>query len=275
MKLRNTLLLGIAAAALTVGAHAQQILTYSSAAGPGFNTQYNDGDLVLAFFSASDASSGSPPNSNGDVLFNIGAASSYTGLAPGVYSVAGFNGSATSGQPALGSGSSEITTNLTVPSANTFWTVMGSNTTSQQLWLTGATAQVQQSTGTQTTIANHISSIGSAGAGAPNADGSAYDSAQTTENYLVPAAGRWSGTSVVADAVVSASNNTLGLYSLLPNPSGSSTYLGFFTLTDTSGAFSLTFTAIPEPSTYAAILGALTVAFVLVRRRFGAASLLA
>ena len=53
MKLRNALLSGIATAALAaVGAHAQEIDTYP---GPGFNSGYNNGDLVLAFFSSSES----------------------------------------------------------------------------------------------------------------------------------------------------------------------------------------------------------------------------
>ena len=56
MKLRNALLSGIATAALAaVGAHAQEIDTYP---GPGFNSGYNNGDLVLAFFSSSDRANG-------------------------------------------------------------------------------------------------------------------------------------------------------------------------------------------------------------------------
>ncbi len=271
MKLRNTLVSGLAALALaTVSAHAQQILTYSGAFS---GDNYNDGDLVLSFFSASDTS-GSTTNTQGDVLFQLGSVSSFTGLAAGTYSVAGFNGSATSGQPTLGYGSSEINANLTVPNANTFWTVMGSQASNNELWITGSTAQVRQSASTQNTLAGIINSIGSAGANNANADGSAYDSAQTTFNNI-SSAQKWANFPAVAAVAVSTTNNQLGLYQLLPGTGsgGSSTELGFFTLTDTGGNFSLTFTAIPEPSTYAAILGALTVGFVLVRRRFGAARL--
>jgi hypothetical protein len=270
MKLRNTLITGFAALALAaVGARAQEIDTYTN---PGFaGGNYSDDDLVLSFFSATDATQPSGANSQGDVGFNLGSASSFTGLAPGVYSVAGFNGSATAGQPTLGYGSAEINSTLTVPSSTTFWTVMGSDTTSNQLWLTGVTAQAQQTASTQETIAGRINTIGSAYASNPNADGSAYDSATNTYGYL-GSNGRWD-TSAVADAAVSSSSDELGLYSLNQNPGGSSTELGFFTLTDTAGTYSLSFTVIPEPSTYAAILGAITVGFVLLRRRFGATGL--
>ena len=82
---------------------------------------YADGDLVLAFMNAADATP------NGNVLFDLGSASSFTGLAAGTYSVAGFNGSATAGQPTPGFGTSTVlSANESVPSANTFWAVMGS-----------------------------------------------------------------------------------------------------------------------------------------------------
>jgi hypothetical protein len=272
MKLRNTVISGLAALALaTVSAHAQQILTYSG----GFSgDNYNDNDLVLSFFSASDTSGSSGINTQGDVLFTLGNVSSFTGLAAGTYSVAGFNGSATSGQPTLGYGSTEINANLAVPNANTFWTVMGSNQTSNEVWITGSTAQTRQSASTQGQLAGNINAIGSAAANNANADGSGYDSAQTTFNDI-SSAQKWPNFAAVAAVQVPSSSDQLGLYQLLPGTGsgGSSTELGYFTLTDTAGNFSLTFTAIPEPSTYAAILGALTVGFVLVRRRFGAARL--
>src|SRR5208283_2677764 len=162
---------------------------------------------------------------------------------------------------------------------STFWTVAGANTSSNQLWVTGATAQTQQSNSVQSTIASHIAAVGGAGIGGANAgDASAFDFSQTAGNYLIPTSNRWQNLPAIAGIAVPSTSATLNLYSLLPGTggAGSSTELGYFTLTDTSGNFSLTytaFTAIPEPSTYAAILGALTVGFVLVRRRFGASRL--
>jgi len=273
MNIRNTLLTALAAVALTAtGAHAQEILANSSGVGQnGFNasTPYSDGDLILAFMSAADV------GVNGNVLFDLGSASSFTGLAAGTYSVAGFNGSATAGQGALGFGTADLTASETVPSANVLWSVMGSETNStKQLWLTSSTnSQPRQSASTQSTTAGIINGIGFAGVGGANPDGSGFDSAQTAGSYLLNT-GAFQNFNVGAIAVVGTSN-TLNLYSLLPGTGsgGSSTKLGFFTLTDTSGVFSLSFTAIPEPSTYAAILGALTIGFVLVRRRFGASRL--
>jgi hypothetical protein len=275
MKLRNSLLSGFAALALaSVGAHAQEIDTYSGSSGPGFNEGYNDGDLVLSFYSASDTSNGGP----GDLLFNLGSASSFTGLAAGTYSVAGFNGSSTSGQPAVGFGSTELTSypagSLTAPSSSSFWTVMGSNQTSNELWLTGTTAQARASSSTQSTLAGIIGAIGSAGANNANSDGSAFDSSQGTFSNI-NSQNKWANFPAVAANSISSTSDQLGLYQLLPGTGsgGSATELGYFTLTDNAGSFSLSFTAIPEPSTYAAILGALTVGFVLVRRRFGATRL--
>lgn len=263
MTIRNRLLTTLAAVALTAaGARGQEILANPG----GYNAGYNDGDLVLSFFSAGDGAK------NGNVLFDLGSAGSFTGLAPGTYSVAGFNGSSTAGQGTPGFGNTELTANETVPSSTTFWTVMGSNTTTNQLWLTSASStQPQQSASTQSTTAGIIQGIGYAGLA--NADGSAFDSSRTTSNYLGLTGGFQNFN--VGSSSVSATSNSMGLFSLLPGVSGggSSTLLGTFTLTDTAGVFSLSFTAIPEPSTYAAILGVLTVGFVLVRRRFGASRL--
>ena len=268
MSIRNTLLTALAAVALTSGVRGQEILTNSDGPGAsGFNTAtgYSDGDLVLAFMSSGDKAA-----HQGNVLFDLGRASSFTGLvANTIYQVDGFNGSATSGQPTPGFGTADLTANETVPSSATDWSVMGSLTSSsKQLWLSASTTQLQQSASTQGTTAGRIQSIGFAAL--PDANGTGFDSSQTAGNFLL-STGAWGNFNVGA-IPVSATSNTLNLYSLLPGVSGggSATDLGYFTLTDTAGAFSLTFTAIPEPSTYAAILGALTVGFVLIRRRFGA-----
>jgi hypothetical protein len=259
--------LAAALAITSLGAYGQEITTITGAnpatgtSGPGFNAGYSDGDLILAFASAADLSQTSGVNSQGDLLFNLGLASSFTNLAAGTYSVAGFNGSAMAGQPAMGSGTSELTGNLTAPSDTTFWSVFGSLTNnSKQLWLAGVTAQRQQSASTQSTLADIISSIGFAGAAAPNAgNASAFDSAQTTGNYGLSTL-MWQNFSAIAFSPVSATSNEMGLYSLLPGVlgGGSSTELGYFTLADTSGKFSLTFTATPAqgptPSSSAASL---------------------
>jgi hypothetical protein len=57
------------------------------------------------------------------------------------------------------------------------------------------------------------------------------------------------------------------LYAMPPSGSGSVSFLGTFSL-DQAGNFAFsTFTAIPEPSVYAAILGVACLAFVAIRRR--------
>lgn len=252
MKTNVALILRSAAVAAlaAVGVHAQEIDTYS---GPGFNSGYHNGDLVLVFFSASDTANGAP----GDLLFNLGPASSFTGLATGTYSVAGFNGSTVAGQGHPGFGNADLTGypagSLTVPSSNTFWTVMGGNSigtisvgVADQLWLTGTAAQQRLSAPSQGTIADRIETIGGAGSATTNPDGSGADSSQTTGNYLL-ADGYWTGTFAVADNTVSATSNSLALYSMVPGTggAGSSTLLGTFTLTDANGVFSLTFTVPP------------------------------
>jgi hypothetical protein len=244
--LRGPLALAGIAALAALGAYGQEIDTY---AGPGFNSEFNDGDLILAFFSSSDTLNGG----QGDLLFNLGSANSFAGLAAGTYSVAGFNGSTVTGQGAPGFGNNVLTHypsgSLTVPSTSTYWTVMGADSNgassagvSNELWLTATAAPKPLSSSGQQTIAQRVSAIGSAGANDPNADGSAYDSAQTTGNYLIPSGGRWTGITAVADNTVSANSDSLTLYSLVPGASGA-TELGVFTLTDKSGAESLTFTA--------------------------------
>lgn len=66
-----------------------------------------------------------------------------------------------------------------------------------------------------------------------------------------------------------ASDYRLDLYQLVPNGSVTKTDgtdLGYFTLAN-DGVLTFTATAIPEPSTYAAILGAAAMGFVMIRRR--------
>lgn len=252
MKTDAALILGLAAVAVlaAVGVHAQEIDTYP---GPGFNSGYHDGDLVLVFFSATDTANNAP----GDLLFNLGPASSFTGLAGGTYSVAGFNGSNVAGQGHPGFGNADLTGypagSLTVPNSSTFWTVMGGNSNgansvgvADQLWLTGTGAQQRLSASSQGTIAYWIDTIGYAGIGTTNPDGSGADSSQTTGNYLL-VDGYWADTSAVADNTVSATSNSLDLYSMVPGTggAGSSTLLGTFKLTDTDGVYSLTFTVPP------------------------------
>ena len=67
-----------------------------------------------------------------------------------------------------------------------------------------------------------------------------------------------------------AATSSLILYELQPTVSGTAAAvdLGTFTLSSTG----LTFSAIPEPSAYAAVLGALTLGFVMIRRRTRAAA---
>jgi len=61
--------------------------------------------------------------------------------------------------------------------------------------------------------------------------------------------------------------SAIDLYSVGPN---SSTFLGTFALYQNGN---LTFTAVPEPSTYAAILGVMTLGVVMIRRRRASAQL--
>jgi hypothetical protein len=256
-----------------VGARAQQIntITDGTAATSGFNASsaYTDGQLVLAFYSSSDASGGH----QGDLLFDIGTESSFTGLASNTYSVAGFNGASSGGQPTVGVGSTELTNGNTVtPGSSTFWTVFGDNG-GTTLYATGpSTGQNSLSPVTQSGVVSDMDALANSGANNGNANGSAYLISQGVYN-TIGGSGTWAGgeTSVVATTTTGSS---LTLYQLVAG--GAATKLGTFTLTDVSSVWGLTFTpftAIPEPSTYAAILGAVTVGFVLIRRRVKAGGL--
>jgi hypothetical protein len=71
----------------------------------------------------------------------------------------------------------------------------------------------------------------------------------------------WGVSNITSDT---ASGNVAALYELQPG-SGNGIDLGTFTLNTSTGI--LTFTAIPEPSTYAMILGVFALGFVMLRRR--------
>ncbi len=69
-------------------------------------------------------------------------------------------------------------------------------------------------------------------------------------------------------AGITGGTGNLDLYVLAPVSGASATNLGFFSLSDTGLlSFNVVGVAIPEPSTYAAILGAAALGFVMLRRR--------
>ncbi len=262
MNITKTLVSGFAAVALVaVGVHAQEIDSPSG----GVNG-YSSGDLLLAFYSQTAPA---------DLLFDIGTGASYQGLAAGTYNVAGFTGSATAGQPAVGSGNTDYLAAFGSYSASTRWSVSAGNSGTSELYLTSQGATQKANTANiQGGTAGTIDTIGAEAQGNPNTAGANPGDSLLTDkpvfNGISSTTHTWAGGEQVVDTTT-AGTSTLTLWYLAPTSSGTKNGvdLGFFTLNGGNGT--LTFTVIPEPATYAAILGALTVGFVMVRRRFRSA----
>jgi hypothetical protein len=275
-KLIVSSLAGLALAAVAV--HAQEIQgTPFGTGASGFATGNTD-DLVLAFYS-SDVGS--------DLMFDIGNVTSYTSAGPGVYNVAEFTGGSAGGDPTLGSGVSDFNTLFASTdgalgsNTKTRWTVGGGDPNSNELWLVSPVGgAVQKAISDQSQVSGNINTTGGAGEGNSNTSGAnpgdaivAHASGEAMYNDINQTTHAWIGGYGGATADSSVSGTTeLELYDLVQTSGGTAagSPIGFFTLNSATGG--LTFTVIPEPSTYAAILGALTVGFVLFRRRFGAAS---
>ena len=238
---KSALSLAVASFA-AVSLHAQEIDTFFDSGGPGFASHagYNSGDLMLAFYSAADASG----SGQGDLVFDIGHVGAFINATAGTtYSVAGFNGSTSAGQPPVGSGNAELTNGLTVaPGSSTYWTVFGDGA-GNTLYVTGpSTGQMVASGADQSTAADDMDAIGHDAAnnvGGVN-DGAAYLSNSDVYNRLVPAGQIWIGGENPVNSTV-VSGNSLTLWELTPG--GSAVNLGTFTLSETSGVETLSFTA--------------------------------
>jgi hypothetical protein len=103
------------------------------------------------------------------------------------------------------------------------------------------------------------SSISAAAFGSWSATGNGASLATANAFGLAPLG----STNGVSFETTSGSGLSLDLYQLVPG-SGNAQDLGYFTLASNGG---LTFTAIPEPSAYAALLGAAALGLVAIRRR--------
>jgi hypothetical protein len=268
--------LALAMAAMASVAHAQTIN------GPTNLNTATDGDLILGF-----VNSASPPSA-GDLDVDIGSASQYTGLTAGTYTVAAFN--AADLTSTYGANAFSSTTNWTVFGGNGLAGGPGSTPTST-IWATSvnstalqaktATALGATSGAFDTFLNSGVNGFGNGGGFTLN--GSAYASNDSGSSPTGSAGG---GLAQLATTSLNfsyfsssvfkptAGTSTLTLYQLLPTSSGTApgVDLGVFTLSS-SGLTFTAFTAIPEPATYAAILGLLTIGFVVVRRRFQAAGL--
>jgi hypothetical protein len=251
-----------------VAVHAQTI------SGGGWSTAAA-GDLILGF----DDSTSEP--SSGDLLVDLGPATDFYSttnggsLTPGTtYTVSAYT-------------SSDLTTvygSTEAGNGNVGWTVFGGNgrdggpgsTVINTLWLStpGASALQRKTNGNQSTPSGNIDNYVASLLNAPNT-GLASSAATQDSGYSTVVQGTGTfGFLTSSSEASTAATDSLTLYLLLPTSSGTSpgTDLGRFTLSSSS----LTFTpyqAIPEPSTYAAILGALAIGFALCRRRTAASAL--
>jgi hypothetical protein len=275
MKFIKILLSG-GALALASGALHAQTISGIGGIGSGFTT---DGDLILGF----DDSTSEP--SAGDLVVDIGPASDYLStsdggsLTPGTaYTVAAYS-------------SADLTTvygSTEISNGDVGYTVFGGNgldggpgaTATKTLWFStpGASAINAKTgslqSGTSSTIDDYTLSLSppSSALASPEAT---QDTGYQSNTSVLNGTSFTSHNTEASTAGISGSGTvSLTLYELLPRSSGTGpgTDLGTFTLSSTALTFT-PFAAIPEPSTYAAILGAVAIGFVVIRRRAGAAAL--
>ena len=240
-------LAGLVALALSVSARATDIpVTVDSSTG------YNTGDLLVGFYSAS---------ASNDLIFDLGQASNFTGLTPGSYNVAAFNASDLT-TAALGTGG--------------LWAVGGTDSNSSSLWTTAQIGTKLKATAAQAAESGNIEAVGLEVGGTLGTSGLVSPAgvllASKSFKAAIGSQNNWSGTFSASVAQSTTGTTSLELWSL-PATGSSSGVAGIDlgTLTLDASAGTLTFSVIPEPSTYAAILGALTIGFVAFRRRFSKA----
>jgi hypothetical protein len=254
MNTKKLIISGLVAFSLAAVAARAQVLPGSDVGGAN-----NPGDLVLGFRNTTSGAQSS------DVVFDIGQYTAYEGLAPGTYTIAGFNsadlvaaygsdatngafGTATkwavfggSGNEGLGSGDGAL------------WTTA---ITSATLTTGSYVSQNSLSSAFDTFVNTKLASLGGAGGDTAVLNPKAYTNLSPGSSY----GGQFSA-SVESTA---AGSTKLNLWELVPGHSAVD--LGYFTLNGSSLTFTV-FSAIPEPSTYAAILGLATLGIVAVRRR--------
>ena len=248
----------LALALAATSAHAQSIASIGS-----LNSEA-DGDLLLGFTSSTASS---------DLVFDLGqstlfgtAANGGT-LTPGsTYTVAAFDSNAVT----------DLTTAVTSLGFNssTQWAVLGgnSNATNNPVWITNSTGAHLTTNNNQAANAGSLDTL--AGETSNSGGGTLVSSVDgifgSKDFYSQSSTNVGSTYPNVSQAVGSSGSTSLVLWQLAGTSSGSAAGVDLGTFTLNASTHVLTFTAyqaIPEPSTYAAILGALTVGFVLVRRR--------
>lgn len=246
----------------------------------------NPGDLVLGFSSSAVSK---------DLLFDVGPASDYyTAQTAATLGATGFTAPLTGGMTytVVAYSPTDLATEFgsSASSSTTYWTVVGGNgsdggplgtTPNSNLWVSApsTTTVLSETALNQGGLSNKIdvgltnAMFGGGNAAAPGSFASNDAYVPGTKVFSQDLTGGnnfnyYSG-SVVGNT--GSSSSSINLYELQPTSSGTApgVELGTFTLTSSG----LTFTAIPEPSTYAAVLGVLTLGFVLLRRRSKAATL--
>jgi len=237
----------------------------------------NIGDLTLAFRGTGVSN---------DLAVSLGAASTFETYTPGVHTI--YAGGGALGLDLVSGFGATWNSNATT---NVKWGVFGSvlagagpvnGSADDTLWSTVKTAQGGLSRASAGIQDNPSGTIGGWAYGTVNGAGSTANNTQATLQSNAAGAGGYTDNITTGGTLnfgpffgyfnANIENTTLGtsnrldLYKLAPG-SGTGTLLGFFTLGNDS---SLTFTvpaAIPEPSTYAAILGVATLGFAAIRRR--------
>ncbi len=261
MNTKKIILSGLVALGLAAVSANAQVLPGSDVGGVN-----NPGDLVLGFQNTTQSS---------DIAFDIGQFTAYEGVAAGTYTVAGFN--ATDLTNAFGTNA----TNGGFGTA-TKWTVFGGSGSEgltvpdNTLWIAASAVPGRAASGTQAVQSGPFDTFVNsqlAGLGGVGGDSEVLNPKSFTN--LGPATGYGAYTGVESSA---AGTTSLALYELQPQTAAgqNGTLLGTFTLSQSTGL--LTFTvgsAIPEPSTYAGILGVVTLGIVAIRRRRQASTSLA
>ena len=250
-KLENELIVtGLVALSLAaVGAQAA-ILPGSDIGGIANVGGSSPGDLVLGFRNAASSS---------DIIFDIGQFGAYEGVAPGTYQIGGFNPAELA---------TVFSTAFTV--SGTQWTVLGgtgNNSLAQPngtLWATSNS--VLNRSNTQASLSTAFDGLVASGL-TTSTFGGASDANVLTASKLfsnLGSATSYTGTFGAPVESTTVGSTSLKLWEMTPG-TGPGTLLGTFNLDSTGLTF--TVSAIPEPSTYAAILGIATLGFVAIRRR--------
>jgi hypothetical protein len=133
------------------------------------------------------------------------------------------------------------------------------------LWVTSNSSLTRSTT--QGGLSNAFDTFVSTGVGASSFGGTSDANVLSNPKLFTNLSSANSYSNTFGSPVESSTvgSTSLNLYELTPG-GGAGTLLGTFNLSSTGLTFT-GFTAIPEPSTYAALLGVATLGFVAIRRR--------